>query len=194
MFFRVFVAAWIIVSSLSGKDSDLDLLSNGFQFYRWKKVKFEVEQSQYGNTYSDWVSIAFIDNNSYLMESKEQHIFVYRNLIKTYNLLNDQLVIDERLEGDKDIFSILNGELEGIELKNRKNINQMIKFDFVIKDFNLSGKITVSGENWKLINLQIIYDSENWISISEKSWDYLTGKYSFDEFGKEAKEIIDFRE
>ena len=38
------------------------------------------------------------------------------------------------------------------------------------------------------------YDEENWIKISEKSWQILRGVYSFENFGSSSKEVIDLRE
>jgi hypothetical protein len=174
--------------------SNLDLLKSGLKFLRWKKIDVELNQFQYGQTYNSIISVSFIDSTEYLIESNQQNIFISMNRIKTFNKNTKQLIIDERLPEDRDIFSIISGDLSGISISNKRNEKDLITFSFEMKDFEMKGTISVNNENWHFENVVVDFDKDNWIEIQMKSWQILRGNYSFSEFGNEAEEVIDLRE
>ena len=174
--------------------SNLDSLKSGLKFLRWKKIDVELNQFQYGQTYNSIISVSFIDSIEYLIESNQQNIFISGNKIKTFNKNTKQCIIDERLPEDRDIFSIISGDLSGISISNKRNEKDLITFSFEMKDFEMKGTISVNNENWHFENVVVDFDKDNWIEIQMKSWQMLRGNYSFSEFGNEAEEVIDLRE
>ncbi len=176
------------------KPSNLDSLNSGLKFLRWKKVDVELNQFQYGQKYNSIISVSFIDSTEYLIESDQQNIFISVNRIKTFNKNSKQLIIDERLPEDRDIFSIISGDLSGISISNKRNENGLITFSFEMKDYKMKGNISVDSGNWHFENVVVDYDKDNWIKVQIQSWQILRGNYSFSEFGKDADEVIDLRE
>ena len=192
---RLSLYGLIFFSFLKGSTlSDLDSLKIGLQFFRWKKIDVELNQFQYGQIYNSNLSVFFIDSTDYLIESKEQDIFVSGNNIKTFNKNTKQLIIDERLPEDRDFFSILTGDISGISITNKRNEKGLITFSFEMKDFGMKGTISVTSGNWHFENLYVVYDKDNWINLQLNSWQILRGSYIFSEFGKDAMEVIDLRE
>ena len=192
---RLSLYGLIFFSFLKGSTlSDLDSLKIGLQFFRWKKIDVELNQFQYGQIYNSNLSVFFIDSTDYLIESKEQDIFVSGNNIKTFNKNTKQLIIDERLPEDRDFFSILTGDISGVSISNKRNEKGLITFSFEMKDFGMKGTISVTSGNWHFENLYVVYDKDNWINLQLDSWQILRGSYIFSEFGKEAMEVIDLRE
>ena len=192
---RLSLYGLIFFSFLKGSTlSDLDSLKIGLQFFRWKKIDVELNQFQYGQIYNSNLSVFFIDSTDYLIESKEQDIFVSGNNIKTFNKNTKQLIIDERLPEDRDFFSILTGDISGVSISNKRNEKGLITFSFEMKDFGMKGTISVTSGNWHFENLYIVYDKDNWINLQLDSWQILRGSYIFSEFGKDAMEVIDLRE
>ncbi len=192
---RLSLYGLIFFSFLKGSTlSDLDSLKIGLQFFRWKKIDVELNQFQYGQIYNSNLSVFFIDSTDYLIESKEQDIFVSGNNIKTFNKNTKQLIIDERLPEDRDFFSILTGDISGISITNKRNEKGLITFSFEMKDFGMKGTISVTSGNWHFENLYVVYDKDNWINLQLDSWQILRGSYIFSEFGKDAMEVIDLRE
>ena len=192
---RLSLYGLIFFSFLKGSTlSDLDSLKIGLQFFRWKKIDIELNQFQYGQIYNSNLSVFFIDSTDYLIESKEQDIFVSGNNIKTFNKNTKQLIIDERLPEDRDFFSILTGDISGVSISNKRNEKGLITFSFEMKDFGMKGTISVTSGNWHFENLYVVYDKDNWINLQLDSWQILRGSYIFSEFGKDAMEVIDLRE
>ena len=192
---RLSLYGLIFFSFLKGSTlSDLDSLKIGLQFFRWKKIDVELNQFQYGQIYNSNLSVFFIDSTDYLIESKEQDIFVSGNNIKTFNKNTKQLIIDERLPEDRDFFSFLTGDISGVSISNKRNEKGLIKFSFEMKDFGMKGTISVTSGNWHFENLYVVYDKDNWINLQLDSWQILRGSYIFSEFGKDAMEVIDLRE
>ncbi len=179
---------------LGNTPSNLDSLKSGLKFLRWKKIDVELNQFQYGQTYNSIVSVSFIDSTEYLIESNQQNIFISENRIKTFNKNSKQLIIDERLPEDQDIFSIISGDLSGISISNKRNENGLITFSFEMKDFEMKGNISVNNENWHFENVVVDFDKDNWMEVQIESWQILRGNYSFSEFGNDAEEVIDLRE
>jgi len=192
---RLSLYGLIFFSFLKGSTlSDLDSLKIGLQFFIWKKIDIELNQFQYGQIYNSNLSVFFIDSTDYLIESKEQDIFVSGNNIKTFNKNTKQLIIDERLPEDRDFFSILTGDISGVSISNKRNEKGLITFSFEMKDFGMKGTISVTSGNWHFENLYVVYDKDNWINLQLDSWQILRGSYIFSEFGKDAMEVIDLRE
>lgn len=193
MIIRLFL--WGLLFSLAlGSDADLDSLKSGLKFYHWKTVSVDLVQYQYGQTYSEEIEISFVDSTSYLIKSPQQEIFIFGLLIKTFNKQTGQLIIDQRFENDDDIFSLLNGKIDRIELNNKRNEKGLITFDMSMNEISVTGTITLKADSWHFDSMKLNYDKENWIRISEKSWQILRGVYSFEEFGSTSKEVIDLRE
>ncbi len=193
MIYRLFL--WgLLLTFLNGSETDQDSLQNGLEYYRYKTVIFHLIQYQYGQTYGEEIEISFIDTNTYLIKTPQQEIFISGTLIKTHNKQTDQLIIDERLEGHEDIFSLLNGEIDKLKIKNKRSENGMITLDISMDEINISGTITIKANSWYFDSLKLDYDKENWIQINEKSWQILRGVYSYEKFGLNNNEVIDLRE
>ena len=184
----------LLFSFVKGSDADQDSLKSGLQFYLWKTVTVDLVQYQYGQTFSEEISISFIDSNSYLIGSSQQDIFVSGSIIKTLNRQTDQLIIDQRLVDNGDVFSLLNGNIDQLTLENRRNEKGLITFDISMVEIGISSTVTVKENSWHFHSMTLNYDEENWIKISEKSWQILRGVYSFENFGSSSKEVIDLRE
>ncbi len=195
MNFRLALVGLLLSVNISANPSNnLDSLRKGLQFFQYKKIDVALTQFQYGEWYNSTISISFIDTTSYLVTSSDQDIFVSGNMIKTWNKISNQLIIDQRLDEEGDIFSILTGDLKGIILQEKRNENGFISFGFFIQDFGLTGTLNVDQSNWHLHQIKIEYDDDNWIQLQVESWQMLTEYMSFTEFGKNAGEIINLNE
>jgi hypothetical protein len=143
--------------------SNLDSLKSGLKFLKWKKIDVELNQFQYGQTYNSIISVSFIDSIEYLIESNQQNIFISGNKIKTFNKNTKQCIIDERLPEDRDIFSIISGDLSGISISNKRNENGLITFSFAMKDFRNERRYICNSGNWHFENVVVDFDKDNWI-------------------------------
>jgi len=54
--------------------------------------------------------------------------------------------------------------------------------------------LKVDRLNWRLQEIRIEYDKDNWVQLNMNSWLYLTENISFSDFGAEAEEVIDLNE
>ncbi|MCH7611860.1 MAG: hypothetical protein IIB45_00695 [Candidatus Marinimicrobia bacterium] len=195
MNFRLALFGLLLSVNISANPAnDLDSLKNGLQFFQYKKIDVTLTQFQYGEWYNSTISISFIDTTRYLVISNDQDIFVSGDLIKTWNKKSNQLIIDRRLDDEGDVFALLTGNLKGLSLQDKRNENGFISFGFLIQDFGLKGTLKVDKSNWHLRQIKIEYDHDNWLQLKIDKWQFLTENISFDEFGKNAEEVIDFNE
>jgi len=174
--------------------SDLDSLKAGLEFFQYKMVNINLIQYQYGESYYSDISISFMDTTTYLIRSSVQDIFVSGRIIKTWNKQSNQLIIDKRLDNERDVFSLLSGNIDGITILNRQNNNGYISVDFLLNDLEISGTLELTSHNWRLHQIKIDYDQDNWIKLVIDNWKILTEELSIDQFGIEAGEVIDLRE
>ncbi|MFQ6676755.1 MAG: hypothetical protein ACE5D0_00400 [Fidelibacterota bacterium] len=195
MNFRLPLAGFMFFLSISyALENNLDSLSKGLQHLQYKKIDVTLTQFQYGERYYSKISVSFIDTSSYLVTSNEQDIFVSDRKVKTWNKVTNQLIIDNKIEGDKDIFSLLTGDLNGVILQNKRNENGIITFGYFIKDYGLKGILKVEELTWHLREIEIEYDQDNTVQLTIDNWQFLPENISFSDFGKKANEVIDLNE
>ena len=151
-----------------------------------------IDQLQFDAKSFDSGDIEIIDKDNYLLSFPNETIFVSQGIIKTWNKLNNQLIIDQLIEGDITIFDLLTGDFKEVSFKAPKKNRNFIIVDFNIEMMGYSGYIK-TRDNGEPIELKVKYGPNQFLLLKVKS--FAVGNLKLiKEFNPLNVEVIDLRE
>ena len=151
-----------------------------------------IDQLQFDAKSFDSGDIEIIDKDNYLLSFPNETIFVSQGTIKTWNKLNNQLIIDQLIEGDITIFDLLTGDFKEVSFEAPKKNRNFIIVDFNIEMMGYSGYIK-TRDNGEPIELKVKYGPNQFLLLKVKS--FTVGNLKLiKEFNPLNVEVIDLRE
>ena len=151
-----------------------------------------IDQLQFDAKSFDSGDIEIIDKDNYLLSFPNETIFVSQGTIKTWNKLNNQLIIDQLIEGDITIFDLLTGDFKEVSFKAPRKNKNFIIVDFNIEMLGYNGYIK-TRENGEPIELKVKYGPNQFLLLKVKS--FAVGNLKLiKEFNPLNVEVIDLRE
>ena len=151
-----------------------------------------IDQLQFDSKSFDSGDIEIIDKDNYLLSFPNETIFVSQGTIKTWNKLNNQLIIDQLIEGDITIFDLLTGDFKEVSFEAPKKNRNFIIVDFNIEMMGYSGYIK-TRDNGEPIELKVKYGPNQFLLLKVKS--FAVGNLKLiKEFNPLNVEVIDLRE
>ena len=151
-----------------------------------------IDQLQFDAKSFDSGDIEIIDKDNYLLSFPNETIFVSQGTIKTWNKLNNQLIIDQLIEGDITIFDLLTGDFKEVSFEAPKKNRNFIIVDFNIEMMGYSGYIK-TRDNGEPIELKVKYGPNQFLLLKVKS--FAVGNLKLiKEFNPLNVEVIDLRE
>ena len=151
-----------------------------------------IDQLQFDAKSFDSGDIEIIDKDNYLLSFPNETIFVSQGTIKTWNKLNNQLIIDQLIEGDITIFDLLTGDFKEVSFEAPKKNRNFTIVDFNIKMMGYSGYIK-TRDNGEPIELKVKYGPNQFLLLKVKS--FAVGNLKLiKEFNPLNVEVIDLRE
>ena len=155
-------------------------------------INVSIDQLQFDAKSFDSGDIEIIDKDNYLLSFPNETIFVSQGTIKTWNKLNDQLIIDQLIEGDITIFDLLTGDFKEVSFEAPKKNRNFIIVDFNIEMMGYSGYIK-TRDNGEPIELKVKYGPNQFLLLKVKS--FAVGNLKLiKEFNPLNVEVIDLRE
>ena len=151
-----------------------------------------IDQLQFDAKSFDSGDIEIIDKDNYLLSFPNETIFVSQGTIKTWNKLNNQLIIDQLIEGDITIFDLLTGDFKEVSFEAPKKNRNFIIVDFNIEMMGYSGYIK-TRDNGEPIELKVKYGPNQFLLLTVKS--FAVGNLKLiKQFNPLNVEVIDLRE
>ena len=151
-----------------------------------------IDQLQFDAKSFDSGDIEIIDKDNYLLSFPNETIFVSQGTIKTWNKVNNQLIIDRLIDGDITIFDLLTGHFKEVSFEAPKKIRNFIIVDFNIEMMGYSGYIK-TRDNGEPIELKVKYGPNQFLLLKVKS--FAVGNLKLiNQFNPLNVEIIDLRE
>ena len=155
-------------------------------------INVSIDQLQFDYKSFDLGTIEIIDKDNYLLSFQNETIFVSQGIIKTWNKVNNQLIIDQLIDGDITIFDLLTGDFKEVSFEAPKKNSNFIIVDFNIEMMGYSGYIK-TRENGEPIELKVKYGSNQFLLLTVKS--FTVGNLKLiKEFNPLNVEVIDLRE
>ena len=151
-----------------------------------------IDQLQFDAKSFDSGDIEIIDKDNYLLSFPNETIFVSHGIIKTWNKVNNQLIIDQLIDGDITIFDLLTGDFKEVSFEAPKNNRNFIIVDFNIEMMGYSGYIK-TRDNGEPIELKVKYGPNQFLLLTVKS--FAVGNLKLiKQFNKLNVEVIDLSE
>ena len=155
-------------------------------------INVSIDQLQFDSKSFDSGAIEIIDKDNYLLSFPNETIFVSQGTIKTWNKVNNQLIIDQLIEGDITIFDLLTGDFKEVSFESPKKNRNFIIVDFNIEMMGYSGYIK-TRDNGEPIELKVKYGPNQFLLLKVKS--FAVGNLKLiQEFNPLNVEVIDLRE
>ena len=151
-----------------------------------------IEQLQFDEKSSNSGIIEIIDKDNYILSFSNETIFVSKGIIKTWNKVNNQLIIDKLIEGDITIFDLLTGDFKDVSFDIPKKIRNLTVVNFNIEMMGYSGYIKTK-ENGQPVELKVKYGPNQFLLLTVTN--YILGNLKLiKQFNPLNAEIIDLRE
>ena len=185
--------------------SILFLASIQTQSEKWKKtfinvmnhddgisINVKIEQLQFDSKSFDSGIIEIMDKDNYILSFPNETVFISQGIIKTWNKVNNQLIIDKLIEGDITIFDLLTGEFKDVSFETPKKIRNLTMVNFNIEMMGYSGYIKTK-ENGEPVELKVKYGPNQFLLLTVTN--YMIGNLKLiNRFNPLNAEIIDLRE
>tara|TARA_B110000116_G_scaffold184445_1_gene159873 strand:+ start:298 stop:876 length:579 start_codon:yes stop_codon:yes gene_type:complete len=155
-------------------------------------INVSIEQLQFDEKSSNSGIIEIIDKDNYILSFSNETIFVSKGIIKTWNKVNNQLIIDKLIEGDITIFDLLTGDFKDVSFDIPKKIRNLTIVNFKIEMMGYSGYIKTK-ENGQPVELKVKYGPNQFLLLTVTN--YILGNLKLiKQFNPLNAEIIDLRE
>ena len=155
-------------------------------------INVSIEQLQFDEKSSNSGIIEIIDKDNYILSFSNETIFVSNGIIKTWNKVNNQLIIDKLIEGDITIFDLLTGDFKNVSFDIPKKIRNLTVVNFNIEMMGYSGYIKTK-ENGQPVELKVKYGPNQFLLLTVTN--YILGNLKLiKQFNPLNAEIIDLRE
>jgi len=155
-------------------------------------INVKIEQMQFDAKSFDLGIIEIVDKGNYILDFLTETVFVSEGIIKTWNKVNNQLIIDKLIEGDVTIFDLLTGDFKDVLFETPYQKGGVILANFNIEMMGYSGYIKTK-ENGEPIELKVKYGPDQFLLLTVTN--YIKGNLKLiNQFNPLNAEIIDLRE
>ena len=156
-------------------------------------MKVEINTKQYDSAYSEIGTIAIQNKSIFLFKTNNESILFIDDTIKTWDKNQKKLIIEEKIEGDINIFDILLGEVQGLELVGSISENGMNNLSYEVPTLGFIGNLILEKNNSAPRLLSIIYDKDYYVELKVNK--IVKEKLNIvNEFKPFDIEVIDLRE
>ena len=166
--------------------------TNSMNYKDGVSINVNIEQMQFDLKSSDSAMIEIMDKDNYIIDSPNETVFVSEGIIKTLNKVNNQLIIDQLIEGDITIFDLLTGDFKDVLFVTPYQKGETIIVNFNIEMMGYSGfiKTKVNGEP---LELKVKYGPNQFLLLTVTNYNRGNLKL-INQFNPINAEIIDLRE
>ena len=151
-----------------------------------------IDQRQFDMNSKISAYVEVVDSLHLLIEIDHETIILKGDTIKTYNKKTNQLIIDKLIDADVGIFSLLSGNLRGVDIYNSTLLKNIIQINFSLPSLDYNGFIEIL-KSGKPKRMRLAFSSDQYIEILIK--DFKEGGLSkFNGFNPNPSEIINLYE
>ena len=155
-------------------------------------ISVSIQQKQFTSSSVEAAVIEILKKKHYIMDLPTETIFVLEDTIQTWNKVANQLIIDQLIEGDINIFHLLTGDFKDVTFDRPIEGKKDISMNFNVLDMGYSGHIKIK-KSGQPIEVKVIYGKDQSMLI------LVTGYHKGDlklykAFNPLNAEVIDLRE
>ena len=155
-------------------------------------ISVSIQQKQFTSSSVEAAVIEILKKKHYIMDLPTETIFVLEDTIQTWNKVANQLIIDQLIEGDINIFHLLTGDFKYVTFDRTIEGKKDISMNFNVLDMGYSGHIKIK-KSGQPIEVKVIYGKDQSMLI------LVTGYHKgdlklYNAFNPLNAEVIDLRE
>ena len=155
-------------------------------------ISVSIQQKQFTSSSVEAAVIEILKKKHYIMDLTTETIFVLEDTIQTWNKVANQLIIDQLIEGDINIFHLLTGDFKDVTFDRPIEGKKDISMNFNVLDMGYSGHIKIK-KSGQPIEVKVIYGKDQSMLI------LVTGYHKgdlklYNAFNPLNAEVIDLRE
>ena len=155
-------------------------------------ISVSIQQKQFTSSLVEAAVIEILKKKHYIMDLPTETIFVLEDTIQTWNKVANQLIIDQLIEGDINIFHLLTGDFKDVTFDRPIEGKKDISMNFNVLDMGYSGHIKIK-KSGQPIEVKVIYGKDQSMLI------LVTGYHKgdlklYNAFNPLNAEVIDLRE
>ena len=182
------LSASIIAQTYSWEDKFMAAMNDP----KGVSISVEIQQKQFETNSTQNGTIEIFTDDHYLLDTATETVHVAGDKIQTWNKVTNQLIIDQIMEGDINIFNLITGDFKNVVFGPPIVGKNLVAMDYEIPTMGYSGKMTIL-KNGQPKNIKIKYGPNQSIDLSVSS--YAKGKIVlYHTFNPIAVEVIDLRE
>lgn len=155
-------------------------------------ISIQIEQRQFDSVSSETGQIEIVKKKHYILDLPSESVFVAGDTIQTWNKVTNQLIIDQTIPGDINIFDILTGDFEAVKFGPPTERKTNVQMDFDVPQMGYGGELTMK-KNGEPISVKVVYgpDQSVLLTINHFSKGNLKLYHGFNPINAE---VIDLRE
>ena len=155
-------------------------------------ISVSIQQKQFTSSSVEAAVIEILKKKHYIMDLPTETIFVLEDTIQTWNKVANQLIIDQLIEGDLNIFHLLTGDFKDVTFDRPIEGKKDISMNFNVLDMGYSGHIKIK-KSGQPVEIKVIYGKDQSMLI------LVTGYHKgdlklYNAFNPLNAEVIDLRE
>ena len=155
-------------------------------------ISVSIQQKQFTSSSVEAAVIEILKKKHYIIDFPTETIFVLKDTIQTWNKVANQLIIDQLIEGDINIFHLLTGDFKDVTFDRPIEGKKDISMNFNVLDMGYSGHIKIK-KSGQPIEVKVIYGKDQSMLI------LVTGYHKgdlklYNAFNPLNAEVIDLRE
>ena len=155
-------------------------------------VSVIIHEKQFELSNIDRGVIEIKSNNEYILDLPNETVYVKGDIIKTWNKIENQLIIDRKVKGNITIFDLFDKDFKGLKLGKSIIQNDLIILDFDIPKMGYGGRLSMlrTGEPKEI---KIAYGPDQSVSLEINKFT-IGGLNLYNNFNPVNPEVIDLRE
>ena len=155
-------------------------------------ISVSIQQKQFTSSSVEAAVIEILKKKHYIMDLPTETVFVLEDTIQTWNKVANQLIIDQLIEGDINIFHLLTGDFKDVTFDRPIEGKKVISMNFNVLEMGYSGHIKIK-KSGQPIEVKVIYGKDQSMLI------LVTGYHKgdlklYNAFNPLNAEVIDLRE
>ena len=155
-------------------------------------IGIQIEQRQFDFISTETGQFEIVKKKHYLLDLPSESVFVTEDTIQTWNKGTNQLIIDQTIQGDINIFDLLTGDFQDVKFGRPYERKNDVQMTFDVPHMGYGGELTINKKGVP-DSIKIVYGPNQSVLLTIK--DFRKGNLKFYYgFNPKYAEVIDLRE
>ncbi len=155
-------------------------------------IALKIEQRQFDSISTESGQIEILKKKHYILDLPTESVFVRGDTIQTWNKLTNQLIIDQTIPGEVNIFDLLTGDFDDVKFGQPSKRKNNVQMDFDLPQMGYGGELIIK-KNGEPNSVRVVYGPDQSVLLTIKN--FKKGNLNlYNGFNPKDAEVIDLRE